>query len=67
MKVEDMDQAGIERAADQLFEDGFQHQWWSRSLGSNWRDLDPLGQSEFLDIVTRIVSAYHSPPSKTEG
>ena len=47
---------GLEAAADVLNKAGLHHFWFKGP--PDWRDLDPIGKSEFLSIVEQIVAAY---------
>jgi 3-dehydro-4-phosphotetronate decarboxylase len=50
--------AGLEAAADVLDKAGRHHHWWSAADTRSWRELDPIGQSEFLGIVQELIYAY---------
>ncbi|HTC11302.1 MAG TPA: hypothetical protein VK726_21270 [Acetobacteraceae bacterium] len=52
------DAKGIEAAADFLDDVGRHHHWWHVPGVWTRRDLDPIGGSEFLAIVERIVRTY---------
>jgi hypothetical protein len=51
---------GVQAAADHLYAVGLIHGWWSRSSRppASWRDLDPIGQSEFVGIVEAMIRTY---------
>jgi hypothetical protein len=51
-----IDEAGLEAAADALHQDGLFHHWFTGP--KDWRDIDPLGRSELLGVVERIIRAY---------
>lgn len=44
-------------AADNLDKVGRHHGWW-KTKHSSWRELDTIGQEEFLDIVWSIIKTY---------
>jgi hypothetical protein len=53
------DYKGIEAAADCLDEVGRHYHWRRHVVGAqSWRDLDPIGRSEYSGIVESIVLAY---------
>lgn len=53
---------GLAAAADALYEVGKHHGWFPAGLGKTWRDMDVLGQLEFLEIVGSIIDAYKKSP-----
>ncbi len=55
--VREPSEAGLEAAADMLYRIGLRHGWWGFAIPS-WRDLDPIGKDEFLDVVAVTVRAY---------
>ena len=50
--------AGLEAAADVLDKIGRHHHWWSPNDVRPWRQMDSIGQSEFLGIVQEMIYAY---------
>ena len=54
-----LDEEGLEAAADVLYRAGSHHSWW-KSARTDWRELDPVGQDEFLSITHHIIVAYLS-------
>ena len=53
----EIDEKALEAAADKLDEIGTHHGWW-KPVTKSWRELDPIGQEEFLEIVWLVVKAY---------
>jgi hypothetical protein len=37
---------------------GRHYHWWSPDVVKPWREMDPIGQSEFLGIVQEMLYAY---------
>ena len=62
---QELDKRGVEAAADSLYALGLHHGWWplSPQLPASWRNLDPIGQSEFLGIVEKTIRSYLKPPN----
>lgn len=52
-----LNDVGIETAADVLDKAWRYAQGWPADY-KGWRELDPIGKSEFLGIVEQIVYAY---------
>lgn len=44
----------LEAAAEALYKEGEFHKWWK---GPAYERLDPIGRSEFLAIVQRVLAA----------
>lgn len=63
MKPNEIDMTALEAAADKLDEIGAHHGWW-KPITKSWRELDPIGREEFLDIAWLVVKAYktHETP-----
>jgi len=60
MADEALSERGVEAAADYLYAVGHHHGWWGsipQPLAS-WRDLGPIGRSEFGGIVEQTIRAY---------
>jgi len=56
----ELDEAGIETAADHLYAIGLHHHWCPgpSSQPASWRDLDPTGRSEFVGIVEGTIKTF---------
>jgi hypothetical protein len=56
----DLDEEGVEAAADALYKVGLHHHWWRGppKLAASWHDLDPIGRNEFCGIVEGVIKAY---------
>jgi hypothetical protein len=50
-----LDESSLEAATDVLHKYGSHHHWFENKP---WRELDPIGRDEFLDIVAGVISAY---------
>jgi hypothetical protein len=46
-----------EAAADKLFEVGALHNWWGPRGKRSWREYDPIGEEEFLDVAAVVIKA----------
>jgi len=57
MKPLEYDEDALVLAADRLEAHGRHHGWWEETI-PHWRNLDPIGKEEFLDMVADIVGTY---------
>ena len=48
---------GLGAAADILDQEGRMHGWFKGAV--SWREIDPIGQEEFLSLAGRIIDTYH--------
>jgi len=58
--ITNLDDEGLEAAADCLYAARLHHHRWPDppQLPTCWRDLDPVGRSEFVGIVEETIQAY---------
>lgn len=52
------DEHRLEAAADRLYAIGLHHGWWGARAKPSWRDLDPIGRDEFLNVTWAVIAAY---------